>query len=107
MALADFLTMDVEVWRRSAGALNDYGEQSDTWAKQTTIKGVIQPSTGNTARVDSGIMKTSSHTLYCLVGANILAGDKVKYGDRFYNVLFVGDAAGRNHHYEVPLEVAE
>ncbi len=107
MSLSDFLTMDIEVWRRTAGVLNDYGEQSDTWTKQTTIKGVIQPSTGNVTRTDGGIMQTSSHMLYCLVGANILAGDKVKYSNKFYNVLFIGDAAGRNHHYEIPLGVDE
>jgi len=107
MAFLDFLTMDIEVWRRSLGALNDYGEQSDTWSKQTTIKGVIQPSNGNTSRTDPGIMKASSHLLFCLIGSNILDGDKVKYGNKFYNVLFVKDAAGRAHHFEVSLGVDE
>jgi len=103
MAFIDYLTMDVEVWRRTAGVLNDYGEQSDTWSKQTTIKGVMQPNSGNTSRTDPGIMKTSSHILFCLIGSNILAGDKVKYDSKFYNVLFVKDAAGRAHHFEVAL----
>jgi|GEM_PF-3744192 len=105
MALANFLTMDVEVWRRAAGTENEYGEKTDTWTKVATIKGVIQPSTGNTVRVENGISVTNSHTLFTLAGANIRAGDKTKYGDNWYNVVYVGDAAGRAHHNEVELNL--
>lgn len=103
MGIATYLTMTVEVHRRSAGAINEFGEAADTWASVASLSAVIQPANGKFKREDGGIMKTSSHTLYCLTGANIKEGDKVKYADEFYDVLFVADAAGRAHHNEVEL----
>jgi len=107
MSLTDHLTMQIEIWRRSAGALNEYGEQSDTWLSLTTISGLIQPTGGNVSRVDPGISNTGTHTLFCLIGSNILQGDKAKYNNLFYNVISVNDAAGKQHHFEVALEVIE
>ena len=107
MSIEDYLTMTIEIWRRSLGTQNDYGEPTDLWSKVTTICGVIQPASGNLKRGDSGQIVTSSHTLFCLATCNIRVDDKVNYDSKFYNVLFVKDAAGRDHHYEVSLNVVE
>ena len=105
MGIENYLTDDERVYRRTAGSKNDYGEASDTWALVGTIKGTIQPKSGNTARVESGILETSTHRLYCLVTANIHNGDKVlDKNNKGYNVLFVKDASNRSHHYEVDLQ---
>jgi len=108
MGIEDYLTDDERVYRRTAGTKNEYGEASDTWALITTIKGTIQPKSGNTSRVESGILETSTHRLYCLVTANIHNGDKIKDpNDVMYDVLFVKDASNRGHHYEVDLRQIE
>jgi hypothetical protein len=109
MALATFLNQDVIVYRRQqSAAVNDYGEASDTWVKTTTIKGLIQPKSGNVIREENGISVTSSHRLYCLITSNIKAGDKVEDDKgNMYNALYVGDAAGQNHHWQIDLRLIE
>jgi hypothetical protein len=108
MSLENYLTDDERVYRRTAGAKNDYGDASDTWSLVGTIKGTIQPKSGNTARVESGILESSTHRLYCLVTANIHNGDKVlDKNDKWYDVLFVADASNRSHHYQVDLRELE
>jgi len=107
MAYLDQLKHTVEVWRRSAGAQNDYGEAIDTWAKITDITCLVQPKGGNVAREESGILITSTHKLFCLIGTNIRVGDKIKYSSKFFDVLNVKDAAGQNHHLESDLRENE
>jgi len=100
-----YLIDDERIYRRTAGVKNDYGEASDTWTLTTTIKGTIQPKSGNTMRVESGVLESSTHRLYCLATANIRNGDKVKDPhDKMYDVLFVADASNRSHHYQVDLK---
>ena len=107
MALADLFNMSVEIWRRSAGAENDYGEAKDTWSKQTDLTCTLQPKTGDVAREENGVLITSSHVLYCIIGANIRVGDKVKKDSNEYDVLFTGNSAGRFHHLKVSLRLME
>lgn len=105
MAISDFLTMDIEVWRRQTGATNDYGESADIWVKKTTLKGLIQPKVEDVAREESGILKTADAVLYTLVTANIKQSDKVKDPDgNEYNVLAVMDEAGQTHHFKCILK---
>ena len=103
-----FLTDDIKIYRRVAGAVNDYGEAADTWNLIVTVKGTIQPKTGNVAREEGGVLVTSTHRLYTLAGVNIKAGDKVlDKNSKWYDILYVGDAANRAHHFECALQEIE
>jgi len=107
MSISNFLDKDVNIYRRNLGAVNDYGESKETWVKVTTVKGTIQPSSGNVSREENGVMITSTHRMYCLATVNIKADDKIELNGTWYNVLFVGDASGKGHHYEIDLKVNE
>jgi len=108
MSLATLLTDDVVIYKRTAGAQNDYGEKAETWNIGSTVKGTIQPKTGNVIRMEAGQLVESTHRLYTLPTVNIAAGDKVKDKNNvYYDVLFVGDDAGKTHHYKIDLKVSE
>ena len=108
MSIETYLVDSIRIYRRTAGTKNDYGEASDTWSLVTTIQGTIQPKSGNTSRVESGILESSTHRLYCLVASNIRNGDKVKDPhDVMYDVLFVADPGNRGHHYQVDLKALD
>jgi len=71
MALIDFLKDDEQIYRRSLGTENEYGEAKETWSLVTTIKGTIQPKSENHNRDDSGKIISGDGVLYVLAGANI------------------------------------
>jgi head-tail adaptor len=108
MSLASLLTDDIVIYKRTEGTQNDYGEKAETWNISSTVKGVIQPKSGDVARVEAGQLVESTHRLYTLPTVNIVAGDKVKDKNNvYYDVLFVGDDAGRTHHFKIDLKLSD
>jgi len=104
MAIETYLTDDEQIYRRTLGAVNAYGEKAETWPLVATVKGIIQPKSESVARADSGITITGDAILYTLATANIKEADKVVDPSGVsWNVLAVLNQAGRNHHYKVVL----
>jgi hypothetical protein len=108
MALADFLSDDEEIYRRSLGTENEYGEAAETWTKIATIKGTIQPRAESQDRNDLGKSVSSDGVLYVLAGANIKVDDRVKdpSGEEWI-VNGILDESNRHHHYKVSLTKVE
>lgn len=106
MAIQDFLTDDEIISRRALGSENEYGETAATWPTVGTIKGIIQPRSGDLARDDSGKAITGDGMLYCLAGANIQVDDRVTDP---YGVLWIVTAvlneSGKSHHYKCVLKL--
>ena len=47
----------------------------------------------------------STHVMLCPFGVDIQATDELRTINDLYTVLFVHDAAGMHHHFEVDLEL--
>jgi SPP1 family predicted phage head-tail adaptor len=76
--------------------------------KATNVKCTIQPNSGKLISRQEAEQLNITHLAFYLIGANIVAGDKVIDSDsNEYIVKRVFDAAGRVRHLEVLLELLE
>ena len=93
------------------------GKPVTDWSKAQaqSIQCQIQPHVGNIAWKPEGLTQDTTHILYCnmvcqstgagnVVPVDLVVGDRVVGPDGVkYRVVFVDNAAGMNHHYEVLL----
>jgi SPP1 family predicted phage head-tail adaptor len=94
------------VYRRSAGATNEYGEKATAWATQVaSFKCALQTnsSSNGEAQAIGGLMILATHILYCYSTTNIKAGDRVEVSSKLYDVKLVSNEAERDSHYKVYL----
>lgn len=74
--------------------------------KATNVKCTIQPNTGRLKSFEESEHLNITHLAFFLIGANIIASDKViDSSSNEYMVARVFDAAGRVRHKEVGLEL--
>ena len=107
MAITDYFTGNYDVYRHADGADAWGGSNSYANALNGSIIGIIQPLSG---RKDNALTingRRSTHKLYCDVAMDIQINDIVDDGSHRYSVLFIADAAGRNNHYEIDLELLQ
>lgn len=94
------------VYRRSAGAENEYGEPATSWITQVaSFKCAVQTnsSSNGEAQAIGGLMILATHILYCLSTIDIKGGDRVGVGTKLYEVKLVSNEAERDSHYKVYL----
>lgn len=86
MAWTKFLTQDVQILRRSVYQ-STAGEESQSWALFTTVKGMLQQMRGRWVVGDSGGHTIAQWLLFLLPGTDIHTGDRVIVDGVTYNVF--------------------
>jgi hypothetical protein len=100
------LNKTAKIYRRNSGSTNEYGESATSWTTQVaSFKCAFQTnsSSNGEAQVIAGKMILASHILYCLIGTDIKAGDRVEIISKLYEVKLVSNEAERDSHLKVYL----
>lgn len=105
MSYASLLNLTCDIQGKTV-TYSSTGSPSTAWAdKETNVKCGIQPASGGLVSAGYAERLNITHVGFFLIEADIVAGDKVIVGSTEYTVKRVFDAAGREHHKEVGLEL--
>ncbi len=94
------IKVDIE---RSTSVQDEYTTPTTTWAvEHSDLEVMIQPISGDELLRLGKDLQEVSHIMFT-DPIDITAQDRVKYGDRYYNILHAGNAIEMDHHLEVLL----
>jgi hypothetical protein len=96
---------EVEVYRATAGAVDDYNQPALTFASIATIHALIQSRRGDELALTSeGGPVRGRYRVFVEGLPDIQEGDHLVYGAEAYELTFVENAGGANHHLEIDAE---
>ena len=73
--------------RATAGALDDYGQPSQTWATSSTVRGLVQPkSSREKAQANQAGAVLSEFSIYVPLATDLHAADRVVYDGATYQI---------------------
>jgi len=88
---------------RPTASEDSYGDNVLTYSTSSTIKCLIQPKGGRERAMAGSTGVEVTHTMYCLYAADVVESDRIVVGSTIYDVVFVADSAGMNHHKQIDL----
>lgn len=107
MSFISLLNKQAIIIKQTEESLNEYGELTFSESESASFNCAFQPSSGDFTIEEKGVVIVSTHVLYCETSVDVDEGDFIKVDNQRYNVLFVADDGGRNHHKKVELRKVE
>lgn len=93
--------------RPTAGARDDYGNPSQTWATLATVKGLVQPkNVRDLAPLSQGGPVVSDMNIY-LYPTDLAEADRIVSDGLTYQVDGVHDEGGADHHFRVDAHLVQ
>lgn len=97
----------LQIWRATSGSADDYNQPSQTFAAISTVRGLIQPKSGDElAQLSDAGPVRGKYRVFIPQPVDVTEGDQLLHLEtsEVYEPTFVANAGGVGHHYEIDAE---
>lgn len=86
----------VELQAKTPSGVNAYGEPTESWGTYATVHASIDPVTGREFTSGGGIRSDVTHKIVIRHNSSCGAGDRVKFGSRYFYIVSYVSVGGRD-----------
>jgi len=97
------------ILQRGTHAKSSRGVDTVTYSDIARIIGVLKPATGNEKLLADKLGKQITDTFVFdkVPGVTVTEGDRIRYGDKVYDIIWAKDVNSRGRRYELSLNYSE
>jgi SPP1 family predicted phage head-tail adaptor len=101
MGIASRYRHTLTIERASSGTVTPRGHAAQTWTALATVQGLVQERSGHEVEGPDHTAIISNALIFLPSDTAVTERDRVRHGDRLYELLFVRDPGAKGRHLEI------